>query len=469
MPESAPAFVHVTATGSRRLKVVFQSGKASKGASITGYYIGYKVANSPSFIFKTVKLQNLMKEDEKANGKLAYELSNLEKQTKYAIVVQGKQHSHTKLETYLITFLMIVPSIVSKPSLKLLAFNVKGAGPLSSEAICQTLEFDAPNAPEVELDSVQFNSVTIAWQQNDNDNPVFGYIIKFKRKTSVSNKIPIADYLAFPLERTANSTAANRSSNNPSDTDANLSQPEKVGEDAMDSSWLETQIMNTEQTKFTINNLKCGSFYLIKVCAFNSMGRGPDSDVLQVKTKGSKPQIPDKEQLFVLNSSYVQLNLFVFSNFEHVEHCPIEYLNVKYKPSNEEIWTNWLLSSQDQYLNGQSISSNQPLRNNLLLDATSNEQNSNLVSNLVPNLAAGNGEFLTYHNKNNFPETCIINNLSPASWFNVWLTVRNSAGNSEAIYRIATLTENGGRRLYGIRWAANGYETPVQKRIFSEI
>lgn len=90
MPESAPAFVHVTATGSRRLKVVFQCGKTSKGASITGFYIGYKVVNSPSYIFKTVKIQNLMKEDEKANGKLAYELNNLEKQTKYAIVVQGK-------------------------------------------------------------------------------------------------------------------------------------------------------------------------------------------------------------------------------------------------------------------------------------------------------------------------------------------------------------------------------------------
>lgn len=280
---------------------------------------------------------------------------------------------------------------------------------------------------------------------------MFGYIIKFKRKTSTSSKIPIADYLAFPLEqRTTNNSTTSKSSNGASDSDSNLSQSEKQTDDATDSSWLETQIMNTEQTKFTINNLKCGSFYLIKVCAFNSMGRGADSDVLQVKTKGSKPQIPDKEQLFVLNSSYLQLNLFVFSNFEHVEHCPIEYLNVKYKPSNEETWTNWLLSSQDQYLNGQSINSNQPVRNNLLLDTASNEQNSNLVSNLVPNLAAGNGEFLTYHNKNNFPETCIINNLSPASWFNVWLTVRNSAGASDAIYKIATLTENGGGWLHAV-------------------
>ena len=44
---------------------------------------------------KTVKLQNLLKEDassndKSANGKLIYELTNLDKQTKYAIVVQGK-------------------------------------------------------------------------------------------------------------------------------------------------------------------------------------------------------------------------------------------------------------------------------------------------------------------------------------------------------------------------------------------
>lgn len=283
----------------------------------------------------------------------------------------------------------------------------------------RTLEFDSPAAPEVELESVQFNSVTISWQQNDIDNnPVIGYIIKFKRK--VSNKIPISDYLAYPVEvqqqqrtNTISSNNTNKTSiaSNPTDLDTNSSQPEKLSDDTIDS-WLETQILNTEQTKFTINNLKCGSFYLIKVCAFNSMGRGLDSDVLQVKTKGNKPQIPDKEQLFILNSSYLQLNLFVFSNFEHVENCPIEYLNVKYKQSNEETWANWLLSNQDQYLignlqnGGQSII-NQPIRNNLVLDGNSNEQNSNLVSH---------GEFMTYHHNNknnlmNFPETCIINNL----------------------------------------------------------
>ena len=323
---------------------------------------------------------------------------------------------------------------------------MKGAGPLSAEAICTTLEFDAPSAPEVELDSVQFNSVTIAWQQNDVDNPVFGYNVKFKRKTTTTNKMPIADYLAYPLEiqRTVNNTVNNKSSSSNSDLDSSQPIEKQPGEDSIDSSWLETQIMNTEQTKFTINNLKCGSFYLIKICAFNSMGRGMDSDVLQVKTKGAKPQIPDKDQLFVLNSSYLQLNLFVFSNFEHIEHCPIEYLNVKYKQSNEETWTNWLLSNQDQFLiqNGQSINSNQPLRNGLLLDSTSNEQNTNLISNLV-----SNGDFLTYHNnKNNLiPETCIINNLTPASWFNIWITIKNSAGTTDAIYKVATLTENGGK------------------------
>lgn len=95
MPETSPSYVHVNAIGSRRLKVVWQSIKPSKGASITGYYIGYKVANSPSFIFKTVKLQNLSKEtntiSDKQNGKISYELTNLDKQTKYAIVVQGKR------------------------------------------------------------------------------------------------------------------------------------------------------------------------------------------------------------------------------------------------------------------------------------------------------------------------------------------------------------------------------------------
>lgn len=320
---------------------------------------------------------------------------------------------------------------------------MKGAGPLSTETISQTLEWDAPAAPEIELDSVQFNAVTISWIQNDVDNPVFGYIIKFKRKTLNSNKIPTAEYLSFPVNGEIQRTA-NKSSNNPtSETSDNNLEKQQLNEDTIDSSWLETQIMNTEQTKFTINNLKCGSFYLIKVCAFNSMGRGPDSEVLQVKTKGAKPQIPDKEQLFVLNSSYLQLNLFVFSNFEHAEHCPIEYLNVKYKQSSEETWTNWLLSNQDQYLIAQNsiqTLNNQPMRNNLILDgsssSTSNEQN-----NLLPNLVSNGGDFLTYHhNKNslvsvNFPETCLINNLTPASWFNVWVTVKNSAGTTDAIYK----------------------------------
>ena len=98
MPESAPVYVHVTATGSRRLKIVWQGAKIAKGASITGYYVGYKVANAPSYIFKTVKLQNLSRDsngvEKSTNGKLTYELTNLEKQTKYAIVVQGMCDTH---------------------------------------------------------------------------------------------------------------------------------------------------------------------------------------------------------------------------------------------------------------------------------------------------------------------------------------------------------------------------------------
>ena len=113
--------------------------------------------------------------------------------------------------------------------------------------------------------------------KNDVDNPVFGYIIKFKRKTNNSNKFPIPDYLSYTSEVQCTSIANNINkssiSNSSRDTD-DLNQPEKQTEDSIGSSWLETQIMNIEKTKFRINNLKWGLFYLIKIWGFNSMGRG---------------------------------------------------------------------------------------------------------------------------------------------------------------------------------------------------
>lgn len=268
--------------------------------SITGYHIGYKKfqeADRTNTAFKTLQV------DSASGQHYSQDITGLEKLTKYTVVVQ--------------------------------AFNNKGSGPFSDEVIVQTTEFDPPTPPILKVISVTFDSIELEWDPINDGNPVFGYIIKYKKQDEYS--------------------------------------------------WHKQEVSGDVHSH-TLVTLDCGSSYHMTITGRNSMGTGRQSETISVKTHGSLPRAPKKEVFISPNSTFLILYLASWMDND----CPIDYFSIQYKSRHTDTWTK--------------------------LDE---------------------GSFVG-------EKTVFVRNLHTATWYNVWVSARNSAGTTDAEYKIATLTENGG-------------------------
>ncbi|XP_014244457.1 Down syndrome cell adhesion molecule-like protein Dscam2 isoform X22 [Cimex lectularius] len=191
-----------------------------------------------------------------------------------------------------------------------------------------------PHMPQVTLQSTTTNSITMKIKPNAADTePIHGYTVKYK--------------------------------------------PE-FGD------WETMQLLPTIH-KFTLENLWCGSRYMVSVTAYNSIGTGDESDILNTRTKGSKPIIPEASRFIEVSTNSITLHLSTWSD----GGCPMLYFVVEHK---KKMSTEW-----------------------------------NQVSN---NVKPG-GNF-------------VVLDLDPASWYNLRVTAHNNAGFAVAEYEFATLTITGG-------------------------
>lgn len=71
----------------------------------------------------------------------------------------------------------------------------------------------------------------------------------------------------------------------------------------------ETIDVSNEEQKYKIENLYCGSRYQVYATAYNSIGAGEPSDILNTRTKGAKPIIPDRSRFIEVTSNSVTLHL----------------------------------------------------------------------------------------------------------------------------------------------------------------
>ncbi|KAK7868985.1 hypothetical protein R5R35_013907 [Gryllus longicercus] len=147
----------------------------------------------------------------------------------------------------------------------------------------------------------------------------------------------------------------------------------------------ETAQVPAQATKHTLENLWCGSRYQLYVTAYNGIGTGDPSDILNTRTKGSKPVIPDVNKFIEVSTNSITLHLSAWSD----GGCPMLYFVVENK---KELQTEW-----------------------------------NQVSN---NVKPG-GNF-------------VVLDLDPANWYNLRVTAHNNAGFAVAEYKFATLTVTGG-------------------------
>ncbi|XP_011879398.1 PREDICTED: Down syndrome cell adhesion molecule-like protein Dscam2 [Vollenhovia emeryi] len=148
--------------------------------------------------------------------------------------------------------------------------------------------------------------------------------------------------------------------------------------------WETVQISSTAQ-KYTLENLWCGSRYQIYVTAYNGIGIGDPSDILNTRTKGSKPIIPEAARFIEVSTNSITLHLSAWSD----GGCPMLYFVVEHKKKMQQEW--------------------------------------NQVSN---NVKPG-GNF-------------VVLDLDPASWYHLRVTAHNNAGFAVAEYEFATLTVTGG-------------------------
>lgn len=72
----------------------------------------------------------------------------------------------------------------------------------------------------------------------------------------------------------------------------------------------ETADVSTEAQKHTIENLYCGSRYQVYSTAYNTIGAGEQSDILNLRTKGSKPILPEKSRFIEVSSRFVLLTVY---------------------------------------------------------------------------------------------------------------------------------------------------------------
>lgn len=155
-------------------------------------------------------------------------------------------------------------------------------------------------------------------------------------------------------------------------------------EDAPLDEW-ESIRLTRLQRRHTLSNLLCGNKYSIKVSAFNEVGSSEDSDEIHFSTVGRPPVAPDKVSFIKSNMTSVTLNLASWRD----GGCPISHFVIQYKPKSQHEWI--LLS------------------NNILLEQ----------------------------------QVVKIRELSPGTWHDLLILVKNEAGTTEANFLFATLTLSG--------------------------
>lgn len=147
--------------------------------------------------------------------------------------------------------------------------------------------------------------------------------------------------------------------------------------------------LTPEQTGYTINGLRCGTQYAIKMSAHNKVGDGQSSDDMLVWTKGKVPQPPDEKEFIRSNATCVNLQLSTWNN----GGCPISHFSIEHRPLGEVQWT--VVSS----------------------DMSNTEENKDVL---------------------------VFCDFQHASWYQLKIAAINDAGKTVAQYNFATLTQNGG-------------------------
>uniref|UniRef100_A0A8D9EQZ0 Down syndrome cell adhesion molecule-like protein Dscam2 n=2 Tax=Cacopsylla melanoneura TaxID=428564 RepID=A0A8D9EQZ0_9HEMI len=145
--------------------------------------------------------------------------------------------------------------------------------------------------------------------------------------------------------------------------------------------------VDSEYREFTLTQLKCGTHYKIYIKLVNSIGESKPSKTIAASTKGEVSGAALLEELVAINSTSVTL----FLDAIPVGLCALSDVKVSYKPQDQSDWIDIPLTNTDEALET-------PL---------------------------------------------VIDNLLPATRYELMITARNDAGSTSKNYVFATLSVNG--------------------------
>ncbi|XP_063799678.1 cell adhesion molecule DSCAML1 isoform X4 [Pseudophryne corroboree] len=98
--------------------------------------------------------------------------------------------------------------------------------------------------------------------------------------------------------------------------------------------WRDVFISSSERS-FRLENLRCGTWYKVKLAAKNSVGAGRISEIIEAKTHGREPSFNKDQPLFThVNSTHARLNLHGWNS----GGCPITSVILEYRPRNSWQW-----------------------------------------------------------------------------------------------------------------------------------
>ncbi|RVE53919.1 hypothetical protein evm_001322, partial [Chilo suppressalis] len=158
-----------------------------------------------------------------------------------------------------------------------------------------------------------------------------------------------------------------------------------------------TSLQGTHE--YTLQNLKCGTKYSIRMTASNSVGASQPT-YIDATTLGGIPISPTSTEWFWSNATHVFIQLSGWDD----NGCEITKFEVDYREYGSKIWKR--------------------------------------ADNKIPHLDSGWNHYISSSILNQ-PNSFVIGDLSPAQWYQIRVCAENSAGVSTSLYTYATTTSKG--------------------------
>ncbi|CAB1352672.1 unnamed protein product, partial [Coregonus sp. 'balchen'] len=109
--------------------------------------------------------------------------------------------------------------------------------------------------------------------------------------------------------------------------------------------WRDVFISSSERS-FRLDNLRCGTWYKVKLAAKNSVGSGRISEIIEAKTHGREPVFNKEQPLLThINSTYAGLNLQGWTS----GGCPITTLLLDFRPKGTWAWQSLKANATAQF------------------------------------------------------------------------------------------------------------------------